>query len=55
MSYTIPQIIQIAKVSQWLANTATANGSLFGQPVDPMLGVKLYVIKISEIAKIWNY
>jgi hypothetical protein len=51
--YTIPQIISIAKASQWMANQAAANGALYGSPVDPMLGVKLYVIR-RDIELVYN-
>lgn len=51
--YTIPQIINIAKMSQILANAAAANGALFGSPVDPMLGIKLYVIR-KDVETVYN-
>ena len=42
---TIPEIIEIAKVSQYLADAAASKGSLFGQIPDPMLGLKIYTIR----------
>lgn len=51
--YTIPQIINIAKASQWMANAATANGALFSSPVDPMLGIKLYIIR-KDVETVYN-
>jgi len=51
--YTIPQIINIAKASQWMANQAEANGALYGSPIDPQLGIKLYVIR-RDIELVYN-
>lgn len=45
MALTIPQIINIARVSQYLANSAAAKGSLFNPVLDPLLGLKIYVIR----------
>lgn len=42
---TIPQIIDIAKVSQYLYDDAAAKGTMFGPVVDPMRGLVLYVIR----------
>lgn len=50
---TIPEIIEIAKVCQYLANYATANGALYGTVTDPMLGLKLYVIR-KDVEDIYN-
>lgn len=52
--FTIAQIIQIAKVSQYLYNYDAANGSLFGPRIDPMRGIKLYVIR-KDIEDVYNY
>lgn len=43
--FTIPEIIEIAKVSQYLANKDESKGSLFGGVLDPNLGYKIFVIR----------
>jgi hypothetical protein len=43
--YTVPQIIQIAKLSQALADDDIAKGSLFGRRLDPLLAVKIYCVR----------
>lgn len=43
--FTIPEIIEIAKCSQYLANNDAAKGTLFGAVVDPTLGIKIYTIR----------
>lgn len=42
---TIPQIIEIAKVSQYLYDDAASKGTMYGSVVDPMRGIVLYVIR----------
>lgn len=54
MSFTIPQIIEISKVSQYLANDAAANGSLYTPVIDPLLGIKLYVIR-KDVEDVYSY
>lgn len=41
---TIPNIIDIAKVSRILADKANAEGALFEQPVSPILPIQLWVL-----------
>jgi hypothetical protein len=41
--YTVPEIIEIAKVSEYLAANDIARGSLFGQLTDPRLAKMLYM------------
>jgi hypothetical protein len=41
--YTVPEIINIAKVSQYLAANDVARGALFGQRLDPRLPLMLYM------------
>jgi hypothetical protein len=43
MAYTISEIIDIAKVSGYLAQNDIAKGSLFGQRKDPLLALKIYM------------
>lgn len=43
--YTIAEKIQIAKVSQVLANQAAGKGVLFGQVNDPQLALKIYIVR----------
>jgi hypothetical protein len=43
--FTIPEIIEIAKCSQYLADDAASKGNLFGAKLDPYLGVKIYTIR----------
>jgi hypothetical protein len=45
MALTTLQIINIAKVSQYLADEAASKGSLFTPNIDKMLGQKLYVVR----------
>ena len=42
---TIPEIVQIAKASQYLADAAISKGTLFGAVPDPQLGLKIYTIR----------
>jgi len=42
---TIPEIIEVAKYSQCLADNAASKGNLFGRELDPMLGCKIYTIR----------
>ena len=51
--YTIPQIISIAKVSQYLANDKAAKGALFGKVIDPQLGTKIYVTR-KDVEQVYN-
>jgi hypothetical protein len=43
MPYTVPEIIDIAKVSGYLAQMETEKGMLFGQRKDPRLAQKIYM------------
>jgi len=43
--FTIPEIIQIAKVSQYLADDKASKGALFGDVINPQLGLILYTIR----------
>lgn len=43
--FTIPEIINIAKCSQYLADSDAANGYIFGAVIDPNLGLKIYTIR----------
>lgn len=40
---TVAEIINIAKISQYLASNDVANGSLFGAPLNPQLPLQLYI------------
>jgi len=40
---TVLYKIQIAKISQYLAAASNANGGLFGQPINPLLPIQLYI------------
>ena len=50
---TVSEIIQVAKVSQYLADDDASKGALFGSVIDPMLGIKLYVIR-KDVEDIYN-
>lgn len=52
MAYTVPEIINIAKVSQYLAARDAARGALFGQRPDPKLPLLLFME--SELVE-WGY
>ena len=43
MSYTVPQIITIAKISQYLAKLDAAKGNLFGKRIAPNTAQILYM------------
>jgi hypothetical protein len=45
MAYTVPQIIDIATVSGYLAQSEVEKGVLFGQRKDPQLPMKIYMEK----------
>lgn len=43
MAYTIPQIIEIAEVSQYLVSDNISKGTMFGARLDPNWGITLYL------------
>lgn len=49
---TTAEVIQIAKISQYLASNDIAKGSLFGARIDPMLDIILY---LERTAVEWAY
>ena len=40
---TVAEIINIAKISQYLASNDVSNGALFGAPLNPQLPLQLYI------------
>lgn len=54
MAFTVPQIIEIAKYSQVFANSAASKGGIFKPVVDPLLGIKIYVIR-KDVEDVYNY
>jgi|ERR1039457_13487 hypothetical protein len=51
--YTIPQIVVLAKISQYLYNNDQAQGVLYGQVIDPEIGKKLYIIR-RDVEDVYN-